>query len=69
MTKKAKAPVRVEQIDGMIRTIRGIRVIRDSDLAKIYGVPTFRLNEAINAIDIDFRAISCFSLRTRSSIL
>jgi predicted amino acid-binding ACT domain protein len=31
----------------MIRTVRGSRVILDSDLAKIYGVPTFRFNEAI----------------------
>ena len=31
----------------MIRTVRGMRVILDSDLAKIYGVPTFRFNEAI----------------------
>ena len=31
----------------MIRTLRGTRVILDSDLAKIYGVPTFRFNEAI----------------------
>jgi hypothetical protein len=30
-----------------IRTIRGRRVILDSDLAKIYGVPTFRFNEAV----------------------
>ena len=31
----------------MIRTIRGVRVMLDRDLAKIYGVPTFRFNEAI----------------------
>jgi len=31
----------------MIRAIRGTRVILDRDLAKIYGVPTFRFNEAI----------------------
>ena len=31
----------------MIREIRGVRVILDSDLAKLYGVPTFRFNEAI----------------------
>ncbi len=31
----------------MIREIRGLRVMLDSDLAKIYGVPTFRFNEAI----------------------
>ena len=47
MAKKTKSPVAVEQIDGMIRTIRGTRVLLDRDLAKIYGVPTFRFNEAI----------------------
>ena len=31
----------------MIREIRGQRVILDSDLARLYGVPTFRFNEAI----------------------
>jgi hypothetical protein len=31
----------------MIRTIRGFRVMLDYDLAKIYGVPTFRFNEII----------------------
>src|SRR5882672_9138429 len=35
------------QIDSMIRSIRGVRVMLDSDLAKLYGVPTFRFNEAI----------------------
>ena len=47
MAKKTKAPVTIEQIDGMIHTIRGVRVMLDRDLAKIYGVPTFRFNEAI----------------------
>jgi ORF6N domain len=47
VTKKTKAPIAVEQIDRMIRTIRGVRVMLDRDLAKIYGVPTFRFNEAI----------------------
>jgi hypothetical protein len=47
VAKKTTSPVTVEQIDGMIRTVRGTRVILDSDLAKIYGVPTFRFNEAI----------------------
>ncbi len=31
----------------IILTIRGQRVILDTDLAKIYGVPTFRFNEAV----------------------
>jgi hypothetical protein len=47
MPQKSKSPVPIEQIDGMIRTIRGVRVMLDRDLAKIYGVPTFRFNEAI----------------------
>ena len=34
-----------KQIDAMIREIRGHRVMLDSDLAAIYGVPTKRLNE------------------------
>jgi ORF6N domain len=47
MPKKPKSPIPIEQIDGMIRMIRGTRVMLDRDLAKIYGVPTFRFNEAI----------------------
>ena len=47
MLGKSKSLVPIEQIDGMIRTVRGARVILDSDLAKIYCVPTFRFNEAI----------------------
>ena len=45
--RNPKSPIPIEQIDGMIRTIRGVRVMLDRDLAKIYGVPRFRFNEAI----------------------
>jgi hypothetical protein len=69
MPQKSKSPVPIEQIDGMIRTIRGVRVMLDRDLAKIYGVPTFRFNERSSAIGIDSRTISCFSLAARSSTL
>jgi hypothetical protein len=34
-------------IDNMILTIRGQKVILDHDLAALYGVPTFRFNEAV----------------------
>ncbi len=34
-------------IDGVIHTIRGERVIMDADLAKIYGVSTKQLNQAV----------------------
>lgn len=37
----------VENISSLIRTIRGQRVILDFDLARVFGVPTFRFNEAI----------------------
>ena len=47
MAGKSKSLVAIEQIDGMIHTIRGVRVMLDRDLAKIYGVTTFRFNEAI----------------------
>jgi hypothetical protein len=35
------------EISGLIRTIRHQRIILDTDLAKLYGVPTFRFNEAV----------------------
>ncbi|MBI3850062.1 MAG: ORF6N domain-containing protein [Verrucomicrobia bacterium] len=38
---------RLENISSLIRTIRGQKVILDSDLARIFGVPTFRFNEAV----------------------
>lgn len=34
-------------IKNKIYTIRGIQVMLDSDLAEIYGVETFRLNERV----------------------
>jgi len=37
----------IPDVAGIIRTIRKHRVILDSDLAKLYGVPTFRFNEAV----------------------
>jgi hypothetical protein len=38
---------RVDDIGSLIRTIRGQKVILDSDLARIFGVPTYRFNEAV----------------------
>ena len=34
-------------VDALICTVRNQRVILDSDLAKLYDVPTFRFNEAV----------------------
>ncbi len=46
----------------MIRKIRGVRVMLDGDLAKIYGVPTFRFNEAIKRNRHRFPADFMFQL-------
>lgn len=40
-------PASPDPVHGRIFTIRGHRVILDADLARLYGVPTFRLNEAV----------------------
>jgi len=45
--KKAKSRAAPAVPEIPIREIRGQRVLLDSDLAAIYGVPTFRFNEAI----------------------
>ena len=37
----------VENISSIIRLIRDQRVILDTDLARLYGIETFRLNEAV----------------------
>lgn len=37
----------VDQIEPLIREIRGHKVMLDSDLAALYGVPTKRLNEQV----------------------
>jgi len=39
--------IKYDDIGLLIRTIRGQRVILDFDMARIYGVPTFRFNEAV----------------------
>ncbi len=36
-----------DNIESFIRSIRGRRVILDADLARLYGVPTKRLNEQV----------------------
>jgi hypothetical protein len=40
--------VDIQNIDGLIYTIRGKRVMIDSDLAVLYGIETGNLNKAVN---------------------
>ncbi|MGP8033450.1 MAG: ORF6N domain-containing protein [Steroidobacteraceae bacterium] len=44
---RAAAPTRVDDISRSILHLRGQRVILDRDLARIYGVPTRTLNQAV----------------------
>jgi hypothetical protein len=37
----------LEHVQSLIRVLRDQRVVFDRDLAALYGVPTFRLNEAV----------------------
>jgi hypothetical protein len=41
------APLWIDQVQPLIHLIRGRRVILDSDLAALYGVPTHRFNETV----------------------
>ena len=45
--KKRKALTLLEPVEPLIHEIRGERVMLDSDLARIYGVPTKVLNQAV----------------------
>jgi len=47
MTQKKRNAVLSIRIETVIRTVREERVILDTDLARIYDIPTYRLNEAV----------------------
>lgn len=47
MTSTNKALVPLEAISQRILLLRGVRVLLDSDLAELYGVPTKRFNEQV----------------------
>jgi hypothetical protein len=47
MRRKRQTISKPIHIDSVIHLVRGERVILDTDLAKIYGIPTLRLNEAV----------------------
>jgi hypothetical protein len=50
-------PVPVQFIERRIYLIRGQRVMLDSDLADLYQVPTFRLNEAVKRKGLTWRRV------------
>ena len=54
-----------ERIEALIVRIRGRRVVLDTDLARLYGVPTFRFNEAFKRNRHRFPADFAFQVTTR----
>ena len=52
----------VESVESLIRTVRGQRVMLDSDLASIYGVTTHRLNEQLKRNEVRFPEDFAFRL-------
>ncbi len=47
MSSNPQPSIAIESVEPLIRELRGERVLLDADLAQLYGVPTFRLNEAV----------------------
>lgn len=46
-SSKNSRALALERVDPLIHEIRGEKVILDTDLARLYDIPTFRLNEAV----------------------
>ena len=59
--------IATEPVDALIRIVRGQRVILDADLARVYGVPTKRLNEAVRRNAARFPVDFAFQL-TRQEV-
>ncbi len=55
------------KIENMIFEIRGKQVMLDSDLAKLYGVETKRINEAVRRNSEKFPERFCFKLTNQES--
>ena len=51
-----------QPVEDLIYTIRGQRVILDSDLARVYSVPTKQLNQAVKRNSDRFPADFAFQL-------
>jgi hypothetical protein len=62
-----KLPVPAELIDRRIYIVRGKKVMLDSDLADLYHVPTFRLNEAVKRNGNRFPEDFMFQLTTEEA--
>ena len=52
----------LSEIKSMIKVVRGIQVILDKDLARLYGVETKVLNQAVKRNSKRFPSAFCFHL-------
>jgi hypothetical protein len=62
MAKPQTAVIPVERIASRIYLIRGEKVMLDSDLAEMYGVPTSRMNEQVKRNIVRFPEDFAFQL-------
>ena len=67
MAEKSAALIPAERIERAILLVRGHKVILDSDLAALYGVPTKRLNEQIRRNRERFPPDFTFQLTAREA--
>ena len=67
MPKQIKELTVLEPVAPLIHEIRGERVMFDADLARIYGVPTKRLNEQVRRNANRFPADFVFQLTTEEA--
>jgi hypothetical protein len=65
MAKRLSSPRAIVRVESLILPVRGEKVILDSDLARIYGVPTRRLNEQVKRNFERFPRDFMFRLSTR----
>jgi hypothetical protein len=64
----SETPLSTDNILPLIHTIRGQRVILATDLAKLYGVPTLRLNEAVKRNKVRFPSDFMFQLTRKEAL-
>lgn len=62
MKKNSPILISIQQIRGRIFSLRGVKVMLDTDLAILYAVPTYRLNEAVKRNKKRFPADFMFQL-------
>ena len=62
---KSAVQIPMERVEKAILLIRGQKVMLDSELAGLYQVPTFRLNEAVKRNLNRFPEDFMFQLRRR----